>query len=165
VANVSVDFDTLKSNHPSYRTIRSLVTNIPSIVDETCAVQLSYALNRCSGGVIVNYAYPDATVATGKVRGFEGNDKMNYIYSVVDMKVYLSNKYGTPENYKSSKAKVIEKIKGRRGILAMGYRHIDLWDKTDIHRSADYLMDYLWTNESLQVRGVFFWEVTSEWGF
>ena len=163
-ANVYVSFKTLVGNHPSYHTIRTLVKPIPGYVDETCAVQISYALNR-SGGVIQNYEYPDAAVATGKVRGFAGDDRLNYIFGVPDMRVYLDRKYGAGENFKGTKAKMVEAIQGRTGILAFGYRHLDLWLGKNIHRPNEYLMDYLWTNESLTLRGIFFWEVTSEWGF
>jgi hypothetical protein len=164
MANVSVNFDRLKSNHPSWQNIRSLLKNIPSYVNETCAVQLSYALNR-SDGVIGDYAYPDASLATGKVRAFQGNDGLSYIFAVPDMKVYLNNTYGDAENYKGSKQQMTEGIKNRYGILAFGHRHIDLWAVDNIHRPSDYNMAYLWSNDSIQLRGIFFWEVTSEWGF
>ncbi len=164
MANVPVNFDILKDKHPSYHTIRSLLKNIPAYVDETCAVQLSYALNR-SGAVIENYAFEDPGVATGKVRAFAGDDQMFYIFGVPDMKVYLNGRYGIPENYSGSKEDMISNISGRHGILAFGHRHIDLWVGDNIHRPSQYRMGYLWTNESIQLRGIFFWEVTSEWGF
>lgn len=111
------------------------------------------------------YAYPDASVATGKVRAFKGSDGMSYIFAVPDMKVYLNNTYGDAENYKGSKQKMTEGIKDRHGILAFGHRHIDLWVGDNIHRPSDYNMAYLWSNNSIQLRGIFFWEVTSELGF
>lgn len=163
MANVSVNFGLLVNYHPSYKTVRSLVSGIPGYVNETCCVQVSYALNR-SGAVIENYDYPNPLYKR-KVRAFKGKDNMSYIFEVSDMRYYLDNRYGNAENYTGSKQKIIEKISGRTGILAMGYRHIDLWLKNDIHRPADYFIDYLWTNDSLKKRGVFFWEVTSEWGF
>jgi hypothetical protein len=159
MANVSVNFDILKDKHPSYRTIRSLL-KVPSYVDETCCVQLSYALNR-SGAVIENYAYENPFYKR-KVRAFKGNDNMFYIIEVSDMRYYLDNRYGNAENYNGSKQKMIENIKGRHGMLAFGYRHIDLWVGDNIHRPSEYLMDYLWTNDSLKKRGIFFWGVTSE---
>jgi Type VI secretion system (T6SS), amidase effector protein 4 len=164
MANVSVNFDQLTSNHPSYQRIRSLLKGIPAYVGETCTVQLSYALNR-SDGAIGNYAYPDATLATGKVRAFRGSDGLTYVFAVPDMKVYLNNAYDDAENYKGSQQRMIERIKDRPGILAFGHRHIDLWTGKNIHRPADYDVPYLWTNDSVQLRGIFFWEVTSKWGF
>ena len=99
MATVSVDFTKLLYNHPSWTNIRSLLTQIPSYVNETCAVQLSYTLNR-SDGFIGNYAYPEATLATGRVRAFQGGDGMSYIFAVPDIKIYLNNVYGDAENYK-----------------------------------------------------------------
>jgi hypothetical protein len=163
MANVSVNFALLKEKHPSYTTIRSLLPGIPGYVDETCCVQISYALNR-SGAVIESYAYENPFYKR-KVRAFEGRDGMNYIFEVSDMRFYLDNRYGNAENYNGSKDAMIEKIRGRTGILAFGYRHMDLWGGADIHRPSEYRMGYLWTNESLKKRGIFFWEVTSEWGF
>jgi hypothetical protein len=125
MANVSVNFDSLTSNHPSYQRIRSMLKGIPSYVDETCTAQLSYALNR-SDGVIGNYAYPDASLATGKVRAFRGSDGLSYIFAVADMKVYLNSTYDDAENFKGSKQQMVEGIKDRHGILAFGHRHIDL---------------------------------------
>ena len=52
------------------------------------------------GRTIWNYAYPDKRVATGKVRGTKDDSGDNYIYSVLDMKVYLDKTYGEAENYK-----------------------------------------------------------------
>jgi hypothetical protein len=164
MANVAVDFDRLKYNHPSWKNIRSLLKNIPGYVNETCAVQLSYGLNR-AGGIIGDYAFPDASVATGKVRGFQGDDALSYIFSVPDIKVYLNNTYGDSENYNGSKQQMTKNINDRHGILAFGHRHIDLWTGNNIHRPSDYKLSYLWSNDSVQLRGIFFWEVTSEWGF
>ncbi|MFM8331548.1 MAG: T6SS effector amidase Tae4 family protein [Candidatus Methylumidiphilus sp.] len=157
MATIPLSFDKLKSNHPSWQNIRSLVTNIPKIVDNTCAVQLSYALNR-SDGVIGKYDYPDKNVDTGKVRAFVGNEGFNYIYSVLDLRVYLNNEYGDEENYKGNKQHMVSSIAGRQGILAFGHFHVDLWTGSDIHRPADY-RPVLWPSKSVQLRGIFFWEV------
>jgi hypothetical protein len=163
MANVSVDFAILEEKHPSYRSIRSLVSGIPSYVNETCCVQISYAFNR-AGAVIENYAYTNPLYQR-KVRAFRGGDGMAYIFEVSDMRYYLDNRYGPAENFGGSKQQIIDNIGGRHGIFAFGYRHIDLWLGDDIHRPYDYRMDYLWTNDSIKQRGAFFWEVTSQWGF
>lgn len=163
MANVAVNFNILRSKHPRYTAIRSLLKSIPSYVDETCCVQLSYALNR-SGACIENYAYWNPFYQR-TVRAFQGTDNRFYIIEVSDMRYYLDNRYGNAENYNGTKQQIIEHIKGRRGILAFGYRHIDLWVGGDIDWPAGYNMDYLWSNPSLKKQGIFFWEVTSEWGF
>jgi hypothetical protein len=107
----------------------------------------------------------DASLATGKVRAFRGSDGLSYIFAVADMKVYLNSTYDDAENFKGSKQQMVEGIKDRHGILAFGHRPIDLWRGSNIHRPSDYDLAYLWSCESVQLRGVFFWEVTSEWGF
>ena len=163
MANVSVNFALLKEKHPTGDGVRSLLKGIPAYVDETCCVQLSYALNHV-GGVIENYEYNNPFYKR-KVRAFKAGDGMNYIFEVSDMRYFLDNRYGQSENYSGSKTDMIAKINGRTGILAFGYRHIDLWRGDDIHRPEIYRMNYLWTNPSLKVRGIFFWEVTSEFGF
>ena|ERR1700761_5337104 len=160
-ANVSVDFDKLKSAHPSHHEIGKMI-DVPSYVDETCSVQVSWALNH-AGAIIANYAYPDPQIYKGKVRAYQGRDGLNYIFAVPDLRVYLDNTFGVAENYKGSKDEMQAKIQGRHGILAFGHRHIDLWEGARFHWQALYLD--LWTFESTKKRGIFFWEVTSRWGF
>jgi len=160
-ANVSVNFDTLRSAHPNSHEIKSKVS-VPEFIDETCTVQLSYALNH-AGSAITNYEFADAQLAEGKVRAYQADDGMNYIYAVPDAKVYLNNRYGDAENYKGSKESMKEKITGRHGIIAFGHRHIDLWEGTRFHWQQLYLD--LWGFTSVKKRGIFFWEVTSEFGF
>jgi hypothetical protein len=164
MANVSVNFERLKGNHPSYKSVRSLLDGIPGYVDETCTVQLSYALNQ-SNAVIQNYDYPDPTLATGKVRVFQGGDGLSYIFAVPDMKVYLNKTCGDAENFRGTQLEITNGITGRNGILAFGHRHIDLWDGDNVHRPSMYNMAYLWTCPSIRLRGAFFWEITSELGF
>ncbi len=165
MANVSVNFDTLKGKHPNYQHIRSMIGGELGrfmVGKETCAVQVSYALNH-SAAVIEAFSFADPSLHGGKVRALESNDGFFYIFGVPDMKVYLNNRYGLAENYKGSKNTMIENIKGRRGILAFGHRHIDLWEGERFHWQQLYRD--LWGFDSVKVRGVFFWEVTSEWGF
>jgi hypothetical protein len=166
MANVSVDWGSLYPNHPSYQNIWNLIDDIPSYVNETCAVQLSYALNRSgTWGVIgQQYNYPSSMVYTGRVRAFQSDDGYNYIYSVIDMKVYLDNTYGTADNYTGAYNAMQGGISGRTGILAFGYRHIDLWDGNNIHRPSDYSVNF-WADNSVRNNGIFFWEVTSQYGF
>ena len=168
MANVPVDFDKLVENHPDFNAIGQLV-NVPSGI-ETCTVQMSYALNH-AGSPITNYEYQDPTLPydkktkTNHVRGYRAADNRTYLFSVPDMKVYLNRTYGSAENKRGSRANMEGLIQNRTGILAFGHRHIDLWLGDDIHRPHLYKMGYLWNNESINLRGIFFWEVTSQWGF
>ena len=162
MANVSVNFSTLQDRHPTSREVKALVTGIPKFVDETCCVQMSYALNN-AGAPVEAYEFHNP-LAGRKVRAFKSGGR-NYIFEVSDMRFYLDNRFGMSDNYQGSKQAIIGQLDGRTGILAMGHRHIDLWLGSDIHRPSHYRMNYLWTNESIKLRGVFFWEVTSEFGF
>jgi hypothetical protein len=60
---------------------------------------------------------------------------------------------------------MIAQISGRHGILAFGHRHIDLWEGSRYHWQELYNDYYLWHCDSIALRGIFFWEVTSVWGF
>jgi|SRR5690242_4847864 len=167
MANVPVNFSTLKAKHPAPNQILALIGGAlkESAVKgkwETCTIQVSYALNR-SGAVIENYAFEDKSLATGKVRAAKSNDDMSYIFAVPDMRVYLNNRYGLAENFKGSKQQMIAGISGRQGIIAFGHRHIDLWEGDRFHWQARYVD--LWGFESVKMRGIFFWEVTSSLGF
>ena len=160
-AVVTVDFDALKQNHKKPTEIKPLLTgDIGSAVKknnwEVCAVNVSYALNH-SAAPIEKYDYADKGLATGKVRAKTDDTGKNYIYSVYDMKVYLDNRFGKAENYKGKKAQMIAKITGRTGILAFGYRHIDLWEGNRWHNQDHYLD--LWEFDSVKQWGIFFWEV------
>lgn len=160
-AVVIARYEDLEANHKSSNEIKTLLTgDIGKTVKdnnwETCAISVSYALNQ-SGAPVVKYDYQDKGVATGKVRAKQDGAKRNYIYSVIDMKVYLNNRYGIAENYKGTKQQMISKIKGRKGIIAFGHRHIDLWDGNKWH-NEHYYID-LWVHESTKLLGIFFWVV------
>jgi hypothetical protein len=162
-ALIPLDFDELKKHHPSYSQITGMVggpllTRMTRDKWETCTIQISYALNR-AGAPLLNYAYPDKRVATGKVRGIKSDDEMNYIYSVLDMAVYLDRTYGKAENYKGTIPEMKAKIKDRKGIIAFGYRHMDLWEGDRWHYQGLY-MD-LWKFDDVKKWGIFFWEVSN----
>ena len=123
---VQVSFESLKSNHFSHENfIGRLRGRIAAFLagpppQSTCATQISYALNG-AGAMIEAYEYESPEVAGKKVRALQDDARRNYIYSVIDLKVYLNNRYGQAENYKGSKDEMIAKIRGRQGILAFGH--------------------------------------------
>jgi hypothetical protein len=155
---IPANFDALLDQHPDYNEIKTLVA-LPSYVNEPCTVQMSFTLNR-TGFVIANYASYTNPVQGRQVRAFtNAKDGMSYIFEVSDMRFYLNGRFGMAENYQGSPSHMQEHIQGRFSILAFGHRHIDLWIGNDIQRPKMYDMDYLWkTNDSLQKRGIFFWE-------
>lgn len=160
---IPLNFETLKNNHPRSLEVKSRlggpIANVIKVYKETCAIQVSDALNR-SGAVIVNYEYPDSSLATGKVRAKQGNDGMNYIYSTLDMKVYLNKRYGAAEHYRYTDAgKMKAKVQGRKGIILFGRRHIDIWDGSKIHYQRHYIDFWTHPEANVKVHGIYFWEV------
>lgn len=79
-----------------------------------------------------------------------------YLIEVCDMGAYLTGKYGIAENYRGSKDKMIAQIIVRKGILALGDRHIELWNRTKIHRHERYMLSDLWEAGSTLEKGIFF---------
>ena len=152
MAKIPVDFGVLMLNHPDYYNIFTLLVNYPNDW-ETCCIQMSYALNK-SSAIIKN---------TGKNVGFI-EDNLNYIIDVPTMRDYLNGEFGEAENFErageaNSRIAIKSQIIDRTGIIAFGDRHIDLWNKTNIHRPALYNMAALWDGKSTLTKGVFLWEV------
>jgi hypothetical protein len=171
MANIPVNFDTLAQNHVDFHHIKALLSgDIKKNVDasnwSTCAIQISYALNH-SGAVIPpeSYAYKDARVFQGKVRGLTDDAGYVYIYSVVDMSVYLDKRYGVSDTYQGSKDDMVSKISGRKGIIAFGIKHVDLWMGDTFHQDGLGFTEDFWAAPSVKTTGIHFWEITSEWGF
>ena len=76
----------------------------------------------------------------------------------------MNSKYQV-ENYKAPTriAKIVQ-IVDRTGIIAFGDRHLDLWNKTNIHRPDYYNLSALWEDHTTIKKGIFFWEVPFEFG-
>ena len=76
------------------------------------------------------------------------------------MRDYLNGEYFEAENYQGGEriAKIAQ-IVDRTGIIAFGDRHIDLWNKTNIHRPSHYILSALWEDKTTLEKGIFFWEV------
>jgi hypothetical protein len=159
MSTIPVPFNVLSSYHPSFKDIGNYIRNLPK--EETCGYRLSYALNN-AGLTIDKYDYPNSLTYGGKVRA-RNIDGANYIYSVIDMYVYLSKRYGDPENFKAKDAKYGEKYMTKccseqQGVIMFGFRHVDLWYGDNIVKDSGYDINYLWTNESITKRGIFFWD-------
>ncbi|NIJ51146.1 T6SS effector amidase Tae4 family protein [Dyadobacter arcticus] len=163
------DYSALQANHPTFKHIRSVLED-GQIRDEakankwnTCCIQMSIAMNK-SQMPIENYDYfdpwltPDKDPAkSNRVRALPDNKGNNYIYSVLDMKVYLNKKYFQAENYQRPYKK---NIMGRKGIIAFGVSHMDLWDGKEFHQEQIFGGWSAW-DASDGAGGIFFWEVLS----
>ena len=167
---IPVNIDVLQQRHPVHTEIENklsgpILRELRAKKWSTCATQLSYALNF-GGAPIVNYDYEDASVAGGKVLALPDDLGWNYIYSVIDLKVYLDKRHGACEvlpashakNPMNAKSQATEKIQNRNGVLAFGYMHIDVWNGERIHQEA-IMSSAIWTSDSVMLRGFFFWPV------
>ncbi|MBN9452402.1 MAG: hypothetical protein J0I42_10690 [Bosea sp.] len=124
---------------------------------ETCASQLCYAMNRGGAQIqdVERYSNPKM-IKGGVPRTLQGGDGFLYIFSTIDMVVYLTGRHGSPSVIPAHKAN--EKLNGVEGIVAYGYRHIDIWakwKKYDPYFGPNY---YNCANDpSARKWGVFFW--------
>ncbi len=170
-ANIPVNFKSVWDNHPHYvkdligGQLKTFFLSLPVDNRETCCVALSYALNY-SGGVINN----DSSIINADqgrfIRTMKSSDEIDYIFEVSDFKWYLNAMYGIAENYKGDEKTLKESICNRKGIISLGHRHISIWDGQKYNYEELYYD--LWTsqhNSSVAKRGIFFWEITSAWGF
>ena len=122
--------------------------------DETCASQICYALNKTGAFIskLERYANP-RMIKGGTPRAVSGADGRLYIFSVIDMVVYLNGRHGTCSTIPASKA--IDRLQGVEGIIAYGYRHIDIWAKWQERFEPHYYNCI--TDASCKKHGVFFW--------
>lgn len=128
---------------------------------ETCASQISYALNHSGESIgkadIGKASNPN--LLKGSPRALSDRDGQLYIFSVIDMIVYLDGKYGKAENIKGSAQNMRDAVEGRPGIITFGFRHVDLWyyePIAKIFRSHYYI---LFNDPSAKKRGIYFWEL------
>jgi len=119
---------------------------------ETCCVQMSYALAR--SGHKVSYSNKSRVLRDGF-----GNE---YLLDVAEMRGYLN---GFQDAEKIERPARIPRwlvqavLSGRKGILAFGGRHIDLWNGSRIHGES-YIESALWEAASTIKNGLFFWELS-----
>jgi hypothetical protein len=122
---------------------------------ETCCIQMSQALNRA--GHRVNYVKKERVL-----RDAAGTE---YMLDVAEMRGYLTTAFFEPEKIARRDDKkgliprwaVQTQIVDRKGIIAFGGRHIDLWDGRKIH-GEHYIAEALWEADSAVTDGLFFWE-------
>lgn len=127
---------------------------------ETCCAQMSYAFNK-TGPMIQN-----AGILPGN-RVMTDDHGMEYLLSVPDMRLYLTRSYFPPEIYSGmgSARNLAQKIGGRKGVIAFGGRHIDLWNGHNFQSGGTglYLENVLWLDVDADnaPRIIYFWEVKS----
>lgn len=95
---------------------------------DTCAIRVSRALNyggqpipRAGGGL------PNPYMSPKKIRTDVGGDKKFYVYSVYDLRAYLTGKYGHPKKFGAATTQEELAKKGLQGIIVFAYYHADIW--------------------------------------
>ncbi|HEY4361404.1 MAG TPA: T6SS effector amidase Tae4 family protein [Bryobacteraceae bacterium] len=104
----------------------------------TCCIRTSLALNYSGVPIAKNvcdglknpYVPP-------KVRASQGADKMWYIASVYDMRVYLEARFGQPKRFKRMSKNDLAALNTGPGILMFFSPHCDLWDGSQIRYNDD----------------------------
>ena len=160
MTTIRIDFDKFLSNHPSPGNFRKVVPDWPTsdAYKETCCGQVSHAFNA-SGEPIENYEYPDRHSHTGKARAFYSKrNRAHYLLAVHDVHAYLIGRYGEPSSYRS-KREFLESEESSFGLLAFGFRHVDLWAYGRIHFQSIYNMSYLWDSSHWSGQKLMFWNV------
>ncbi len=98
---------------------------------DTCAIRVSRALNvggdpiPKGGGKLANPYMADKKIRTDK-----GGDGKFYIYSVYDLRAYLSGRYGQPKKYKRSITQEELAKENVKGIIVFAFWHADIWNGT-----------------------------------
>ena len=126
---------------------------------ETCCVQMSYAFNN-AGPMIQNFGVLPENRIMKDAKGME------YILSVPEMKTYLTRNHFPPEVFPGagSAQNLASKIGARKGVIAFGDRHIDLWNGRNFQYGGTglYLENVLWFSKPKERTGprtISFWEV------
>lgn len=98
---------------------------------DTCAIRVSRALNQGGdpipqGGGKLSNPYMDHK----KIRTDKGGDGRFYIYSVYDLRAYLTGRYGQPKRYKKTITQSELAAQNVKGIIVFAFWHADIWDGT-----------------------------------
>ncbi len=123
---------------------------------ETCCIRLSRSLNY-GGRPVESFAHlanPYMNGPNPKVRGIKGGDNKWYIYSCYDLRVYLEKTYGRAKKFGSYKA---SDLSGVRGIIMFAFRHVDLWNGSQVRYNTDF------TDGKKTVREILVWETPTEY--
>jgi len=98
------------------------ITDPDSGFTNACAIRMSYALN-----------YSGVTITRGSWKTVSGADKKWYIYRVQDLRTFLANSFGKPDEVKRSPNP--SDFAKRKGIIVFNVSgwsdasgHVSLWD-------------------------------------
>jgi hypothetical protein len=122
----------------------------------TCCIRTSLALNYSGVPIVKSVCnqLPNKYVPP-KVRARQGGDKLWYIASVYDMRVYLEARFGRPKHFKPMSKEALAALNTGPGILMFFAPHCDLWDGSDLRYNDDE-----WTNG--RVEQLLLWPCAAE---
>lgn len=104
----------------------------------TCASEISYAFNCIDGHLIdTSGDYGKGGMLVKKVRTLRDNDGYEYIFSTLDLRQYLNNRYGSGQMFPNT-----SKIGKRNGVIifepSTTIGHTDVWVDGEIDNPSLY---------------------------
>jgi hypothetical protein len=160
---VNVGYKTLLANHPKMGFKELINGPIKTFHDDaktgnTCCSKLCYAFNHVPGHYInVDGDYGKGGKVVKKIRMLMDLDGWEYIYSTLDLRQYLNNRYGNGELMSNT-----AKIGARPGIVIFDpvdkktFGHVDIW--SDGHIDSPEFYDQAWY-EKIQKDRIYFWDL------
>lgn len=123
--------------------------NILTLDWETCCIRISRTLNYTGVPVTGFAGMANPYMTNGKVRAAQGGDNKWYIFSTFDLRVYLTVRFGHPKVFPGTATE--RTVAGVPGIIMFGWRHVDLWDGSNVCHLA------LFGHSSAVTNGVLIW--------
>jgi hypothetical protein len=122
----------------------------------TCASEISYALNCVDGHIVNTWGdYGKGGVLVKKVRTLMDKDGFEYIFSTLDLRQYLNNRYGSGQQFPNT-----SKIGKRNGVIifepSTTIGHTDVWVNGEIDNPALYIPSWY---EKVKNDTCFFWDL------
>ena len=112
----------------------------------TCCIRTSLALNYSGAPIAKKFCdHLKNPYVPPKVRASQGQDKMWYVASVYDMRVYLEARFGQPKRFKRMSKEKLAALSTGAGILMFFPPHCDLWDGSQLRYNNDE-----WTNSRVE---------------
>lgn len=167
---VNIYYQTMLDNHPWFDGLMDLIDGpIKKFHQDpkyhnTCASQVSYAFNCIDGHFIdTSGDWGKGGMLVKSVRTLKDNDGFEYIFSILDMRQYLNNRYGAGQMLDGT-----SKLKDRNGVIIFNPTHVnadngkmpdghnDIWVNGQIDNPG--LFDSTWYGHVKQ-NTVFFWDL------
>lgn len=159
---VNIFYKTMLDNHPLPTDFKDMIDgpikkfHLDPKFSNTCASEISYAFNCIDGHQV------DTTGDWGKggilvknVRTLKDNDGFEYIFSTLDLRQYLNNRYGSGEMFPNT-----SKLAKRNGVIIFEptttIGHTDVWVDGQIDTPSLYIASWY---EKVQKETCFFWDL------